>query len=122
MAKVKQPLYSFAARGMLDNTLVFRDYVSSSNRSSRVNIKGFSKKPTGEKQKIKEKGVEKCQRVWADLSHSEKQSWENIAFGNDDGKGQRSWNADLAAYHKFMSFAMRAYLRGDPIPRTLIES
>lgn len=121
MAKVKQPLFSFSAKGTIADTLVYRDYVLGGRRDGRVNIKGFTKRPTGNRQSVKETGVKECQKVWADLNKDEKQSWDWVAFGREEKDGQRAWIPDLAGYHKFMSYGMRAFMRGDPIPRTLVE-
>ena len=118
LAKARFPLNSFRAKGMVGGCIVYRDFPSGYSRQTRVNIKGFQKKPTGEAQMVKEAGIKKCQAVWATLSVEEKASWEYVADGRPVPNGERVWRADLGAYHKFLSYAMRAYLAGRPIPRS----
>lgn len=116
MAKAYQPLHSFRAKGTFGDVVIFRDFPHGYQRQTRVNVKQFQKKPTGRQQIKKEAAMRAAQSIWASLSAAEKSLWELVAFDRHAPYGERAWRADLSAYHKFMSYAVRAYLRGDEIP------
>lgn len=121
MAKVSGPLYSIDAKGTFADSLVFRSYESGHGHRNRVNFKGIQKPATGLEQSKKESGVKEVQKVWQSLNYGEKQTWQYVAYSDDDYSTNRGWKADLSAYHKFMSYGMQAYLNDNPIPRTIID-
>lgn len=117
MAKAFQPLYSFRAKGTFGGVVTYRDFPSGYQRQTRVNLKQFQKKPTGRQQTKKEAAMRAAQSVWGGLSVAEKAAWELVAYDRHAPHGERAWRADLSGYHKFISYAVRSYLRDEPIPR-----
>lgn len=117
MAKVYKPLFSFRAKGIFGDAVIYRDFAHGHERQTRVNLKQFQKKPTGREQSKKQAGIRAAQSVWASLAAEDKALWELVAFDRHSPGGERIWRADLSAYHKFMSYAVRSYLRDESIPR-----
>lgn len=117
MAKVTHPLNSFRARGRFAGTLDFRDYPAGETFSSRAYIQLARKKPGGISQKIKETNLKLAASTWTNLSLTEKQSWEFVAFDYRNYGAEYVWRPELPAYHKFMSYNLQRLAAGVDIMR-----
>ena len=111
------PLYSMRAKGKAASWLVFRDYDVGRDRRKVVSVRGFKKRSKNEGFPHYQKAIKQAQTVWRDLSDEERQLWEFAFVDQGIEAGNEAFYADLPAYHKFMSEAVKAFLSGEEIPR-----